>query len=843
MRTNNQPLRRLVLTVLGLAIPVVPLQAGGAEGVPAAPLFSRHVVPLLSRLGCNAGSCHGAVKGQNGFQLSLFGADPALDHTRLVRDYFGRRLSLLDADNSLFLRKATGQTPHQGGARLVPGGPEYQIIRNWIAAGAKLDRVDQSRVTRLRVTPAEQTVRQGESYRLKVEATFADGSTEDVTALCTFEAVNKELAHVEPSGRVLARGVGDTAVVARYRAEPAVATLVSPRQGTEPFPDVKPVNFVDKHILGKLRRLNIHPADLCDDVTFLRRVALDVTGAPPTPAEVRAFVADRAADKRRKKIDELLERPGYAALWATKSCDILRPTGFDARVGFAEAAETRRYYEWLRARFRENTPYDRLAERILLATSREGRPEEEWVKEVRALTAENAAKTPDLAAYANRRTLDLYWQRANASGVKGALQVAHGFLGLRLECAQCHRHPHDVWQQDDLLSFANFFMRVSAPGVTGSSPGVAKRADVMLEEAKKLKEEAKKLDEKLKDRALAKEETARISNEVKALNDKAQALEVTGKRVKGSEIHTGVTESHASVTSTLGKQDSKQFRLLGSKEALTVPPDHDPRELVVAWLKRPDNPYFARAIVNRVWAHYFGRGIIDPPDQLSPLNPASHPELLADLCADFVKNGYDLKHLHRVILNSRTYQQSAKTNPTNRNDTANYASFYLRRLPAEVLVDALNQATGGSETYPPELYLPAGTKAMEVAGGTGGERSQASLHYAFQIFGRPGRNPDAQCDCERDTKPTIVQTLFLANHPAVQQKIAAPQGRVAQIVKEIADDDKRIEEVFLWTLSRFPVDEERKACAKYLKESPKPERGLQDVLWGLLNTREFLLNH
>ncbi len=263
----------------------------------------------------------------------------------------------------------------------------------------------------------------------------------------------------------------------------------------------------------------------------------------------------------------------------------------------------------------------------------------------------------------------------------------------------------------------------------------------------------------------------------------------------------------------------------------------------MAWLRRPDNPYFARAIVNRVWAHYLGRGLIDPPDHLSPLNPASHPELLTELYADFIKSGYDLKHLHRTILRSRTYQQSAKTNATNRGDTSNYASFYLRRLPAEVLVDALNHATGGSETYPRELYLPAGVRALEVAGSAGTEYAQASLRYAFQIFGRPMRSPDGQCDCERDTKPTIVQTLYLTNHPAVRQKIASPRGRIAQIVKGVVGEGERIDELYLWTLSRLPADEERQTCVKYVRESRSPQRGLEDVLWSLLNTKEFLLNH
>src|SRR5262249_4983093 len=154
----------------------------------------------------------------------------------------------------------------------------------------------------------------------------------------------------------------------------------------------------------------------------------------------------------------------------------------------------------------ENIPYDQFVERILTATSREGRTEGELVEEVKALAAEDAAKTHELKAYASRQTLDLYWQRTGAAGVKGALQVAHAFLGLRLECAQCHRHPHDVWQQDDLLSFANFFMKVSTAGGNASTPEVAKEADGLVKEAKQLKDDAKQLSDKAKDKELPKEE-------------------------------------------------------------------------------------------------------------------------------------------------------------------------------------------------------------------------------------------------------------------------------------------------------------------------------------------------
>lgn len=806
-------------------------------------MFSRHLVPLLSRLGCNAGTCHGSVKGQNGFRLTLFGVDPALDHHRIVREFDGRRLDFQNPDASLLLLKATARIPHEGGKRLAVDSPEYRLVRSWIAAGAPLDRPELSTSPRLSATGLL-TLQPGQSGRLKITATFADEATEDVTRFCSFEARDGTIVQTEPDGTVKALAVGDTIVIARYRGDPVMAHILVPAQAKgDDFPAVRPNNFIDDHVLAKLKSLNIRPAELCDDATFLRRVSLDVTGALPTPDEVRAFLADNANDKRIKKIDELLARPGYAALWATKFSDILRPTQFDAKNGLGENASTRRTYEWLRARLLENIPYDVLTERILLATSADGRPAAEWVAEVQAQLAEDAAKEPDLKSYAGRRSLDLYWQRPSAAGVKGALAIAHSFLGLRLECAQCHRHPYDVWQQDDLLSFANFLMPIGGSGGT-PSPEVAKAADDLVKEAKDLREEAKKLAADAKDKKDAsKDDAARLKDLIKSKNDRAQQLDTAVKRLKGTEVRVLAKAPPASVSSTLGSQKSDTLRLLGDKQPTKIAPGDDPRAALMAWLRLDNNPYYGKALVNRVWAHYFGRGIIDPPDHLSPFNPPTHPELLAELSADFVKHGYDLKHLHRRILTSRTYQQSAQTNASSKHDQANYASFSIRRLSAEVMVDAVNHATLGKETFPPEFFVPAGAKAVEVAGSTGLENKKATLHYAFHIFGRPVRSPDVQCDCERDPAVTVVQALFLANHPSIQAKISAADGRVAQIAKEHAEPAKAIEELYLWTLSRPPTDAEREVCLGYLKSSPTAARGLEDVMWGLLNTREFQLNH
>jgi hypothetical protein len=808
--------------------------------------FRRHLVPLLARLGCNAGNCHGAVQGQNGFRLSLFGVDPDGDRQNLLREFGGRRLDFSDPDNSLFLLKAVGRVPHEGGVRLSASSNEYRLLREWIAAGAPLDPADPSRLTNLEVLPKQQTLKSGDKATVKLQATFADGRTEDVTRFATFESNDRDAAIVDENGVIEAKGIGSAAIIARFGAEPAVSLVVVPRQGSEPFPQVAASHFVDRHIVDQLRKLNMHPSEPCDDTTFLRRAYLDVAGSLPTPEEVRAYASDASADKRTKLIDRLLAHPGYSALWATRFSDILKASGYDGNFAFVEPAENRRFYEWVRARLTENTPYDQFVERILLATSREGRSQEAWLDEVQAMAEENAEPGSDMKTYAQRKTLDLYWQRKEATGIKGTLQVAHAFLGLRLECAQCHRHPHDVWLQDDLLSFANFFMRVRGSAYPDSKSLPKKYADMMKsgpEEAKKLRAEAKKLADKMKAKGISAEEMELCKEESKKFEMKARALESGPKRF-GTEISiSDKTNGTASVSSPLGTQKSDKYRLLGEKDSMPVAKGDDPRKAVMDWMRRPDNPFFAKAIVNRVWAHYFGRGIIDPPDHLSPLNPPSHPELLQELTAKFVESKYDLKWLHRTILTSRTYQTSSTPNATNRSDRRHFATYYVRRHSAEVLVDVINHATGAIEVFPPKLYLPPNAKAIEVAGAVKIEDETAAVAFAFQTFGRPLRNAQVQCDCERDPAATVVQTLYLANHPKVREKIASPKGRVAQILEKINGDEQRIVELYLWTLSRLPSEDERQTCLKYLKESPSPRRGLEDILWSLINTREFLLNH
>jgi hypothetical protein len=383
-------------------------------------------------------------------------------------------------------------------------------------------------------------------------------------------------------------------------------------------------------------------------------------------------------------------------------------------------------------------------------------------------------------------------------------------------------------------------MRVRKTGFQGDNE---KRFPEVAAYVKTLNDDAKKLADKVKEMRAGGKKLE--GDELKAVNDlerRSKILPEVGRRIMHAEVHhvADGKDAFASVTSPLGTQSSKQYRLLGETQAVEVSAQEDPRLKLASWLRRPDNPYFAGAIVNRIWAHYFGRGIVDPPDHLSPFNPPSHPDLLRELGERFVKNGYDLKRLHRTILASRTYQQSSQATAVNAMDRTNYAYFYYRRLPAEVLVDAVNQATGTTEDMDMKYYhWQPDMKTVEVPY----TPRNGFVAFMMEQFGRPQRNSSSQCDCERDPSASVLQVLSLANHPRVWQKIADPKGHAARILKDVPGDDARIDEAFLTTLSRLPTEAERQACRKYLQGAETPEKGLQGMMWSLINTREFLLQH
>jgi hypothetical protein len=755
--------------------------------------FDRHVAGLFGRLGCNAGSCHGSFQGRGGLNLSHFGSDRAHDFQAIARASGGRRVNVLDPDRSLVLLKATGQVPHEGGQRFAPGSWEYRIIRAWIAEGARRDP-SRPAPRSIEIRPAESRLeRPGAAARLSCIARFDDGSEADVTPFCDFRVRDTGVADVSNTGVVRGLRPGDTAVVASYDGLVAAARVLVPTGRAVTVPEVPAADLVDREVFAKLRALGIEPSGPASDAEFLRRVTLDVIGTLPTPEEVRAFLADRSYDKCSRTIDRLLAHPMHAALWATRYLDI---TGcdVDAMEGPDElrARRARLWHDWFRARFAANIPYDRIAHGILCATSREGDDARSWVRREaqRTLALRDGRDT----GYADIPGLDLFWRRlvnGDVSPVEPlAERVATVFLGVRIECAQCHKHPFDRWTQADYRAFANIVADVQF----GLAPDALAAVAALLDDRRKA-------------------------------NAKGGLPPIPRIR----EVFVSTMSSRRLADPDTGRPLAP--RALGGPE---LPDGGDPRERLFDWLVAPGNPYFSRSFVNRVWAAYFGAGLVEPVDGFSVTNPPSNPRLLDALAADFISHGYDIRRLERMLLNSRAYQRSSRPVAGNLDDRGNFARSMPRLLMAEVLVDALDAALGVTGEFGTDA--PKGARAIQIATN---RPASPDLARAFRVLGRPERA--STCDCERPKAPALGQTLFLMTDDALLRKLKA--GRVRTLAASDRCDAEAVEELFLAALSRPPSWDEARSALDHLRTSPDRTTGLADVLWALINTREFVLNH
>lgn len=836
--------------------------------------FERHVQALLSRSGCSTGACHGSFQGKGGLNLSLFGYSPENDHEALVRESLGRRVSFNSPDASLMLLKATGQVPHGGGKRMDKDSWSYQVLREWIAAGAP--RVaGAGEVKRMEVTPKELLVaKAGDSGKFNVVVEYADGTKEDVTCFCDFR-INDDYVAVAvvggAAGEVKTIRAGQSPVIITYRGKVQSAhILVQVPQPTDfKYPEVPEVNYVDREVFAKLKKLKIVPSKLSDDGEFLRRVYIDTIGQLPTPDEVRAFVADTSADKRATKIDELLKHPLHAALWATKFSDITGNTidQYDPR-DVLRPKRAKMWHDWFRKRIADNMPYDEIVKGVLCATSRDGKSTQDWVKETTAI--EGQASGGWDTDYAKRKSLDLFWQKEKATLEQIGEHTAAAFLGVRIECAQCHKHPADRWTQEDYRAYANIFARVSY-GKPSEGKAVVDKKEVerQAQEAvakidalytEKVKTIADKIDKENAEKRQAavakhdKEKTDKLTRR-NALRDLDRELAAARKAALAAIEKEVAEQKSAAAGNTKGRTGLLKEVLVSNKPARrsrgqttsfeglqpkalggpVIDTNGDPRESLLKWLRTPDNPYFAPSFVNRIWGHYFGMGLVDPVDDFSAGNPASHERLLAELASDFRQHKFDIRHIERTILNSRTYQLSAEPNESNKHDRNSYSRSFPRRMMAEVVVDVLNTGLGVTENFGPEVQPNA--RAIEVAPNRLAQN--AALTNVFRVFGRPPRT--STCDCERPAEPTLPQTLYVMTDPSLQAKITG--GRLRVLLASKKTDAEVVEEMFLATLTRLPSDKEKDKALTHVKKKDKREAGFVDVVWALINTPEFILNH
>ncbi len=436
-----------MLTRMTRALVLVSLCSGGfvhgATPESPAPSFRRDVMPVFFRAGCNSGTCHGSARGKDGFMLSLFGYDPKGDYERIVTEMVGRRVNTAVPEQSLLLLKATGKVAHTGGKLFTRESEYYQSLLHWIEAGAPDD--SGAVATTAGVVLSQDRLlfeKGGEGATLKVTAQASDGTTRDVTKLARYFSNNESVAKIDTDGHVTATGPGDTHVFARFsRFTVGAEVIVLPAAAGFVWPNPPTVNFIDELVFDRLQKLRIAPSELADDATFLRRVTLDLAGRPPTVAEYHAFMSDSRSDKRARKIDELLADDAFADVWTALWAEQLRIIGgnYAPVATYVKAADA--FYQWIRKQMRS------------------GRPLNEFVAEMVDASGSNLTNGP-----ANLYTMLVHKPQFDPSAF--AADFSQVFLGVQIQCAQCHNHPFDRWTQDDYYGFVSFFTGMKRkPGV------------------------------------------------------------------------------------------------------------------------------------------------------------------------------------------------------------------------------------------------------------------------------------------------------------------------------------------------------------------------------------------
>jgi Protein of unknown function (DUF1549)/Protein of unknown function (DUF1553) len=714
-----------------LIVSVVSSVVAGSLAAEDRVTFLRDVAPILNKVGCTSGTCHGAAKGKNGFKLSLRGYDPQFDYEALLYDLSGRRFNRADPGKSLMLAKPTQEVAHGGGLRFEKNSDYYKIIYNWIAQSVPFGDPAKDAVAELTVEPAEIIMQKpGENSVIKVVARFGDGAARDVTREASVESNLPDLASVDSKSTVKGERMGEATMLVRYQGKFATVpvTVLNPKPGFA-WKGLPQYNYIDQKVDAKLQRLKIQPSPMADDAAFLRRVSLDLTGQLPPPETVRAFVSDPAParEKRSKIVDKLIASPAYVDHWTVKWGDLLQSSR--KYLGEKGAYE---FHQWIHDSIASNKPYDRL---------------------VREMLTSRGSSYDDPAANYFRVTRDA------KPTMEKTTQV---FLGVRMVCAQCHDHPFERWTQNQYYQMAAFFSAV------GLRAGYEVGEEIVFDQ--------------------------RSNYEMKHPKD-----------------------SHV-----------VQPEFMVAAGHVSIPDDQHRRDALADWLTSKENPFFARAITNRVWSYFFGRGIIDPVDDIRASNPPSNPALLDALTADVIAHNFDLRYLMRTIANSRAYQASFVTNEWNQEDRDNFSHAFPRRLTAEELMDAVSFSAGARPHFP---EVPDDTNASQLVDPHIGKEG------FLDVFGRPLR--ESSCECERRSDFSLPQALNLVNGKTISDAVADPKGRVAKLVLSGKGDAAIVEELYLASLSRLPGSEESSRGVKYLAGGSKAARA-QDLLWALLNSKGFL---
>ncbi len=731
------------------------------------PDYVRDIMPITSKLGCNQGTCHGAKEGKAGFKLSLRGYDPMYDVLAYADELASRRANVASPEHSLMLLKASGSVPHEGGQLTVPGELYYESLKAWISQGAKVN-LNTPRVASIEMSPKNPVIeRIGGRQQMRVIARYADGYVRDVTAEAFMDSGNGDVIEADKKGLMTSLRRGEAPILARFEGAYAATTItvMGDRTGFA-WKEPEKWNKIDELVAQKWQRMKIEPSGLCSDEDFLRRIHLDLTGLPPKAEDVTAFLAD-ARDTRKKRseiIDKLIGNPDFVEHWANKWADMLQ---VNSKFLGAEGATSLR--SWIKQQVADNTPYDRMAYRIITATgSNKDNPAAAYFKTVR---------TPE----------DL------------VENTTHLFLATRFNCNKCHDHPFEKWTMDQYYETASYFAQIDLkadPNAKGATIG-----GTAVEGAKPL-------------------------------------YEIVGDKKEGDATHLRTNKPAPAKV----PYDAE----LVSKSATSR------REEFATWMTSPKNDYFAMSYANRIWGYLTGTGVIEPLDDIRAGNPPSNPELLQYLTNELIQSGFNVRHLMKIIANSRTYQISLDTNKWNEDDKINYSHAKARRLPAEVLFDSVFAVTGSMPNIP---GVPQGTRAAALAD------SQVKLQDGFLTnFGRPAR--ESVCECERSNEVNLGPVMALMSGPTVGDAISDEKNALAKLTAELKDDRQLVDAIFIRILNRHATDKEITAAlesmqgldaenkalaathqAKEVEQKPIIEKAEQERLAAIEATKKELEAH
>lgn len=688
--------------------------------------FKNDLIPMLTKLGCNAGKCHGSAIGRGDFKLSLYGGTPEADHEEIVRKLGGRRINLSDPESSLIYTKPAEYVEHGGGTVIDADDENARLLIKWIQQGAK--NIHLRKLERIEVKPERLVARQiGAQTTLQVLAHYDDGLTRDVTNLTQFVSDDSSAVTID-SNSATAKVIrpGRHIVIARYSTEVVPIELVVPISETVvDLSTEQRNNFVDDEILVAIAELRLSVSPLVDDPTFIRRITLDLTGKlPEYNSETEAGHLNREA-----MVDELLSSKNFVDFYTFKLAKLLRiQSKVDKNLVTTTPKAARAFHDWLAQQLRDGAGYDQMAREIITATGN---------------SSEYGPATFYTAVEDARRQTEF------------ATEV---FMGSRMKCANCHNHPLDKWTQDDFHGLTAMFSKLTRSQVIRFNP-------------------------------------------------------------LGKNIHPNTGEA------ALMKIPGGDFLPVDTK---------DGRDVFADWLTDRNNPYFAKAMVNRLWKSLMGHGLVEPVDDFRSTNPATHPALLNQLAEDFMNHGYDIRHTLKVIATSSAYARSSIPVGRNQSDNRFYSHMMQKPLEPEVLADAISDVLGIAAQYGKEN---PGTRAVELR--DGGIRSDA-----LDILGRCDRTNS----CEGTPSPTspLAQKLHLFNGELLNKRLGAEGGRLDQWIRTEKKPMEIVREFYQAALNRNPNEKEIQFLSQLLDDQ-KPSRqqrdALEDIVWSILTCREFIINH